>query len=219
MYQNIEKTSLFKGLTNKEVAGLLTGKEYFTRKFHKDNFIAYRSDEPKYVMLILSGKIQTMISNDNGKVKKITILPKFTLIAPAFLFGNNNKFPVDVKSVEESLVLYINKKAMLEIIQENSIVLNNYLNIISNKAQVLSGKLWESFSNNTIKKKIKNYLVENLNKDTMIVTFDKSLEDLAKYFDVSRPSLSRALGEFVKAGHLEKLERGRFLVKNSGILE
>jgi CRP-like cAMP-binding protein len=214
MYKNIDKTALFKGLEIKEINNLLEGKEFFTRKFYKNNYIAYRNEETKYVIIILKGKIQTMLSNSEGKVKKIIILPKYSSIAPAFLFGENNKFPVDVKSVDESLILYIAKSSLLQIVQENEIVLNNYLNILSTKAQVLSEKLWKGFSNNTIKKKIKNYLIENLNKDTMIITFDKTLEDLAKYFDVSRPSLSRALSEFIKNGSIEKLERGKYLVKN-----
>lgn len=214
MYKNIDKTTLFKGLDIRKINQLLKGKEYFTRKFYKNNYIAYRNEETKYVMVILKGKIQSMISNDQGKVKKIIILPKYSSIAPAFLFGKNNRFPVDVKSVDESLILYISKNTLLEIIQENEIVLNNYLTILSTKAQILSEKLWKSFSNNTIKKKIKHYLLNNLNKETMIITFDKSLEELAKYFDVSRPSLSRVLSEFIKNDIIEKLERGKYLVKD-----
>ena len=34
-------------------------------------------------------------------------------IRDKFLFGKDNRFPVDVKSVEESLVLYINKKYII----------------------------------------------------------------------------------------------------------
>jgi CRP-like cAMP-binding protein len=218
MYKNIDRTTIFIGLSPEKIRELLLNKEHFTRLFYKDNYVAYRNEETKYLMIILAGNIQSMISNDSGKVKKIVVLPKYSTIAPAFLFGKNNKFPVDVKSIEESLILYIGKNALLKIIQENSTVLNNYLNIISNKAQVLSQEIWSGFSNNTIKKKITNYLQNNLNPETKIITFDKSLEELAKYFDVSRPSLSRALNEFIKNGIIEKIERGKYLVKDFDVL-
>ena len=213
MDKNIVKTDFFKGISLEEATDLLKNKEYFTKKFYKNNYLAYRNEEAKYIMIILSGKIQTMISNDSAKIKRMAILAKYTSIAPAFLFGSNNKFPVDVKALEESMILYISKKSVLEIIKENDIILGNYLDIISDKTQVLSQKLWKDFLNNTIKKKIHDYLLENLDKKTMIVSFDKSLEELAKCFDVSRPSLSRALSEFIKSGLLEKIERGRYLFK------
>ena len=158
-------------------------------------------------------------TDDVLKIKNVIILPKYSSIAPSFLFGENNRFPVDAKSVGESLILYISKSSIFEIIQENSIVLNNYLDIISNKAQILSQKLWKGFTNNTIRKKILDYLQEHINQETMIVRFDKSLEELAKYFDVSRPSLSRALNEFIKNNDMEKLERGKYLIKNKKIIE
>ncbi len=219
MYKNIEKTNLFRGLKIKEIENLLKNKVHFTKKFYKNNYIAYREDKTEFVMIILEGEVQTLISNNAGKIKNVIILPKYSSIAPSFLFGSNNKFPVDVKSVNESLILYISKKSIFEIIQENPVALNNYLNIISNKAQILSQKLWKGFTNNTIRKKILDYLQEHINQETMIVKFDKSLEELAKYFDVSRPSLSRALNDFIKNGDIEKLERGRYIIKNQKIIE
>ncbi len=219
MYKNIDKTVLFKGLNIKEIEKLLDKKEHFTKKFYKNNYIAYREDKTKFVMIILEGEIQTLISNNTGKIKNVIVLSKYSTIAPSFLFGNNNKFPVDVKSVDESLILYISKKSIFTIIQENPIVLNNYLNIISNKAQILSQKLWKGFTNNTIRKKILDYLQEHINQETMIIKFDKSLEELARYFDIPRPSLSRTLNEFIKNDDIEKLSRGKYLIKNEKIIE
>jgi len=219
MNKNINKTTLFKGLSSKDVESILENKKVFTKKFYKNNYIAYRDDELTHLMLILKGEIQTLISNDKGKIRNVVTLPTLTTIAPSFLFGNNNRFPVDVKSVNESLILYISKNSLLRIIENNNIVLKNYLNIISNKSQILSKKLWKEFSNNTIKKKIIDYVAEHLDQDTMIVSFDKSLEELSKYFDVSRPSLSRTLNQFIKNKDIEKIERGKYIIKNIKILD
>jgi uncharacterized membrane protein len=197
-----------------QIEELLRNKEYFTKKFYKNNYIAYREQKQEYLLIILSGKVQTMISDDKGMIRKIVLLPQYTSIAPAFLFGDNNKFPVDVKSVGESSILFISKNSVLEIISSDKVVLNNYLNIISNKAQILSEKLWKGFSNKTIKKKIIDYFKSNYDENTKIVKFNQSLEELSSYFGVSRPSLSRELNKMVNEGIIKREKRGVYLVEN-----
>ena len=39
-----------------------------------------------------------------------------------------------------------------------------------------------------------------------------SVKDLAEYFDVSRPSLSRVIKNFLEENILEKIEKGRYKI-------
>jgi len=218
MFEHLNKTRLFNGLKQNEIESLFKNKEYFKKKFYPKNYIAYRGDEIEHLLIILKGEVQTLISNEKGKIRNVILLSRYCAIAPSFLFGKNNKFPVDVKAVKETTILYIKKDSLLNIVKENHIVLENYINILSDKAQILSRELWKGFKNNTIRKKILDYIIERVDTETMIVEFDMSLEDLAKYFDVSRPSLSRALNEFIKNGELQRLKRGKYQIKNTRIL-
>jgi len=218
LMDNLEKTPLFRGLKPKKIKTLLENGKFFTRKYYKNNYIAYRGDEVEYLMLILKGKVQTLISDDSGKIRNLAVLDTFCAIAPSFLFGKNNRFPVDVKSLNESLIFFIGKSEVFSILKKDETVLKNYLDLVSDKAQLLATEFWKNFANNTIKKKITDYFKECLDSDTMVVKLDKTLEELAKYFDVSRPSLSRAINELIKSGAIERVKRGVYVVKDRDFL-
>ena len=81
---------------------------------------------------------------------------------------------------------------------------------ISNKAQFLSKNLWESLSNKTINQKLVEYILKN-EKDGVFI-FDRSIKDLAEYFNVSRPSLSRVIKKFIEDKVIEKLEKGKYKI-------
>ena len=61
----------------------------------------------------------------NGKVVKIEDLTAFSDIAPAFVFGQDNNFPIDLYAVKPSKILYIPKNELLKIIQSNVKIFNN----------------------------------------------------------------------------------------------
>lgn len=86
------------------------------------------------------------------------------------------------------------------------------MNSISNKAQFLSKKVWDNFNNKTIEEKLNSYIKENMTGG--FITLKVSIKELAEQFQVTRPSLSRALGNYVKDGILEKIDRYKYKILN-----
>ncbi len=207
MFENLNKSTIFKGLNEEEIKALLSQTSYYTKSFKSEEFIAFRGDKVEAYMLVLEGELVSEMQKVNGKVVKIETLLPYADIAPAFIFGIDNTFPIDLYATKNSKLLYIPKNDLINILQKNKIILNNILNSFSNRTQFLSKKLW--LSNKTIEEKLSTYILDNLDKNSLWHV-KKSITDLANIFGVSRPSLSRVITGLVEEGTLERVSNSSF---------
>ena len=207
MFKNLNKSTIFKGLNENEIRELLNQTNYYTKSFKSDEFIAFRGDKVEAYMLVLEGELVSEMQKVNGKVVKIETLLPYADIAPAFIFGIDNTFPIDLYAPKDSKILYIPKNDLINILQKNKTIFNNILNSFSNRTQFLSKKLW--LSNKTIEEKLATHILENLDKNN-IWHIKKSITDLANIFGVSRPSLSRVIAGLVEEEILERVSNSSF---------
>lgn len=207
MFENLNKSTIFKGFNEEEIKALLSQTSYYTKSFKSEEFIAFRGDKVEAYMLVLEGELVSEMQKVNGKVVKIETLLPYADIAPAFIFGIDNTFPIDLYATKNSKLLYIPKNDLINILQKNKIILNNILNSFSNRTQFLSKKLW--LSNKTIEEKLATYILDNLDKNSLWHV-KKSITDLANIFGVSRPSLSRVITGLVEEGTLERVSNSSF---------
>jgi CRP-like cAMP-binding protein len=114
------------------------------------------------------------------------------------LFAKHNYFPVDVTTLTDCEVLYINKDSLLEQFKENERFLQSFLAFTSNRAQFLSNRI-QFMLLATIKGKIAHYILKQPHNN-LFFQLDRSITALADYFGVARPSLSRALSEMAHDG-------------------
>lgn len=217
MFSNLNKSLIFKGLSAKEIEDLLKEIKYYTKSYINEEFIAFRGDKVDSYMVLIEGELVSEMQKINGKVVKIETLLPYADIAPAFVFGADNSFPVDLYATKNSKLLFIPKQELLKLLQKNSKILENVLNSFSNRTQFLSKKLW--FSNKTIEEKLATYILENLDKNS-VWHIKKSITDLANIFGVSRPSLSRVITGLVDEGILERATNSSFkLLDKEALLE
>lgn len=206
----IKNTDLFIWLEENEFDKIIEKCNYKILNYQKDEYVAFRRDEIKGIYINLQGTLVAEMLKDDGNVKKIEELERGKIIASAFIFGDVNKFPVDLVAKSQVKILFIEKNEVIELLKMNSKILKVFLDEISNKAQFLSKNLWESLSNKTINQKLVEYILKN-EKDGVFI-FDRSIKDLAEYFNVSRPSLSRVIKKFIEDKVIEKLEKGKYKI-------
>ena len=89
-------------------------------------------------------------------------------------------------------------------------VLNNYLNIISGKAQFLSQKI-TFLSLKTIREKVAFLLLQQVKKEETTVYINQSQTQLAGLMGVARPSLARTIGE-LESENIIKWEKNQVRV-------
>lgn len=206
----IKNTDLFFRLEDSEFENIIEKCSYKILNFQKDEYVAFRGDDIDGIYINLEGILVAEMLKDDGNVKKIEELGKGRIVASAFIFGNVNKFPVDLVAKSKVKVLFIEKNEVVELLKSNSKILKIFLDEISNKAQFLSKNLWESLSNKTINQKLVEYMLKN-EKDGIII-FNNSIKELSEYFNVSRPSLSRVIKNIIEEGVIERVEKGKYKI-------
>lgn len=217
MFELLKKAFLFKGLSAEEIEKILKEINYYTKSFVNEEFIAFRGDKVEAYSILVEGELVAEMQKINGKVVKIETLLPCADIAPAFVFGADNNYPVDLYATKPSKLIYIPRNELLKMINGNPKILENILNSFSNRTQFLSKKLW--FSNKTIEEKLATHILENLDKKEVWYV-KKSITDLANIFGVSRPALSRVITSLVDENILERLENGSFkLLNKESLLE
>jgi CRP-like cAMP-binding protein len=201
MYKNLDQCILFKKLSIEQVNELLFSISIKEKRYQKEQIVVHSEDEVRQLLIVVEGSVRGEMTDFSGKTIKIEDIESPRMLAPAFLFGQNNRYPVDIVANKDSLLLAIPKDSFLNLLQTNQQVLHNFLNSVSNRSQFLSYKI-KFLSFQTIKGKIAHYLLQQMKKtENTEFNIPDSHQKLAEMFGVTRPSLSRAFREM----HAEKI--------------
>jgi CRP-like cAMP-binding protein len=201
-YSILYQAPLFRGIDQDEISGILSMVPHQIKKYKSGSLISQSGEPVNSLMVVVKGVVKGEMVDYAGRVIKIEDIPAPGALAPAFLFGNKNKFPVNVVSTAETELLIIEKPDFLRLLMMNSIVLVNFLDMISNRSQFLSEKI--KFLNfKTIKAKLAQYILHISGNKKGQIRLDKTQNDLADFFGVARPSIGRALREMEEEGYLE----------------
>lgn len=210
--KNIKNVRIFEGVSLKEIKNIFENINYSFVEIEKNEILFFRGDELNTFNIILNGELSGEMLKENGEIKKIENLKTGDIIASAFIFGDSNILPVDLRALKNTRLISIDKDEFLKIFVLNKKILKNFLDEISSKTQFLSKKIWKSFTIKTIKEKLDDYIEENMKNNE--IHFEKNVKELAEIFSVSRPSLSRVLSVYLSEGKLEKIGKNSYKIKN-----
>jgi CRP-like cAMP-binding protein len=215
-YIQLSRAPLFKGISAEEIGIILSDVPYRIRKFMAGTLISQSGESVNSLMVVISGVVKGEMVDYAGRVIKIEDIPAPGALASAFMFGNRNRFPVNVIAVSEGELLLIDKQDFLRLLMKNGVILVNFLDMISNRSQFLSEKI--KFLNfKTIKGKLAQFILQKAGKELSSVSFDITQNDLADFFGVARPSVARALGEMEHEGYLEAKGKNIRIIDKEGL--
>ena len=217
-YSLLSKAPLFKGMTPDGIETFLSTVPFRVRKYQSGAMISQSGDPVKSLMVVISGVVKGEMADNEGRVIKIEDIPAPGTLAPAFMFGNRNRFPVNVIAVSPVELLIIEKPDFLRLLMKNDIVLINFLDMISNRSQFLSEKI--KFLNfKTIKGKLAHFILQKAGKDNISVVLGMTQNGLADFFGVARPSVARALGELEDDGYIEAKGKNIKIIDKEGLAD
>ena len=196
------QSPIFRGIAPDELQKLFNQIHYQVKLYNKGDLIVNGGEICDRLLIIQQGNVKAEMNDYSGKTIKIEDIEAPRPLATAFLFGKENQFPVTVSANTEVEIVSVPKTEFVKLLQSNSLILNNYLNTISSRAQFLSQKL-KFLSFKTIRQKIAHYLLEMAGDRLQTVEIPQSQGQLAEMFGVTRPSLARALGEMSQDGLIE----------------
>ena len=169
-------------LSEEEQTALFSSLDYSTRSFKKGDWVARQGDALSSLYLLSKGRVKTEMITESGTILEVETLSAPTPLASAFLFAENNRFPVDVIALEECEIILIPKSAVMRLLATNEHFLQSYMAFNANRTQFLSERL-QLLSIKTIKGKLAYY---------------------SEYFGVARPSLARSFSEMIEEGAISR---------------
>ena len=202
LFDVLLSTNIFKGLSSEVLEELMRDKPYQIKEYRRDEYIAYSQDVCQDMLLVVRGTVRGEMTDFSGKKLKIEVIAAPRPLAAAFIFGKDNRYPVDIIANEQATILVIPRDVLIYLLQQNQVILKNYLNAISSRTQFLSNKI-RFLSFKTIKGKIANYILNHTEKNSQKLLLNQSQTELAELFGVTRPSLARALSEMEAEGLLQ----------------
>ena len=202
--QALEHSGLCREFTQDEILSLIEEKDTDIKRYEKGSFVFEEDDTPDKLYVLIEGYVEVSKMTFSGKKILITTIENpGDMFAEVYMFMGKGKYDMSAQAVEESVVLSVSCDFFENISHDIKAgvsvkIRKNLMSIFAMKAYNLSGKV-RLLGCGSIREKIALYLIENQTASGQI-TKNPSREELSDYLNVTRPSLSRELGNMEKEG-------------------
>ena len=174
---------LFQGFTLQEINQFFRKYAMTSVTYKKGDLLAHKDDPVHAIGIIESGEV--WVENQG-----MTQVPGAT-IGESLLFSTDSTYPSNIVATTTTQVLYLKKEELLNAFSSYTKLLQNYLSLLSQQAQHL-GEHLQLLSQASLRDKIISF-VKSKYQGSDKIPIGMTKEQLAKYLNVKRPSLSREL--------------------------
>lgn len=198
MYEILTKSKLFKGLGTAEIIHIFNLIHHQVKTYEPEQLIAYSGCKCDKLFMLIEGSVRGEMIDDNGKTIKVEDVNAPDTFAEAFLFADNSELLVNIIANENAKILIFAKADFLKLLNRNQIILENYLNVLSNRFVTVTDRM-KTLSLKKLEGKLANYFLQmqKLSKSKKF-KLQHTHQQLADYFGVARPSLSRTISKMIK---------------------
>ena len=201
---SIRKCYLFDGIKDEQLADAIKLVNGRIKKVVKDDYIVQLGGTIQYAGLLLKGKIESSFQNENFDQITMHTFTGGYLFGEGLVINHAKNSPVQVRAVEDSVVLFIDLEmiyAAADNTQIRNILARNLIKSLAKKNLILNQKV-RILSQKSLRDRIFIYL-RTLPKDKdgyVRIPFTQTA--LAEYLGVNRSALSRELGRMQSEGLL-----------------
>lgn len=186
---------LFKDIDQKDRAKLTKETHFETVKYKKGEMVAAEGELCTKVGLVVSGELVIKNIYYDGNETIIRLVNPKELFGEILLFSSHPYYPAAIYATIDSQVQFIDHDNLMALMDKNHIIALNVLREISDRFIDLNERI-KILSRKTIKGKLCHYLhLTYLSVGSTSFKINLNKEQLAKFLNVERPSLSR---EFIK---------------------
>lgn len=197
------KNNLFKNLSEEEITSIIIYQNYIVKSYKKGNVIVCEDDECSSLGIILDGVIEIQKIYLSGKYIVLKRLTNNQVFGEALIFSNKNTYPATIVAIEECNILYIKRQTIINLCLENEKLLENFMQILSNKILMLNSKI-KKISFKSVRHKVINLIIELSRKqESMYITLKESKKEIASNLGIPRPSFSRELMKLRDDGYID----------------
>lgn len=211
MYDNLLLLPLFQGLSKNDFTTILEKVRFHFLTYQEGETFIRQGETCQQLCFLLSGKAvaRTMVEEPAYTLSETINAP--TIIEPQSLFGMQPKYTATYQAQTLVKVLTIDKSYILTELNKHEIFQLNFLNILSNRAQIANQKLWNAYVGSLNEKLVHFIALRSQNPSGGEKMLKITMEDWANLIDETRINLSRVLNELQSKG-LIQLKRREFLI-------
>lgn len=193
MFKTIKRCLLFKDFNFEEITTLLKQIDSYKKAFQKNEIIAIEDSDCSSIGIVLKGSIEIQKVYASGKTITIERLAEGGIFGEVIIFSNRHTYPATVVAMENCEILFVTKDDILRLCEFNSMFLQNFMTLLSNKILLLNRKL-KIVSYKTLRQKIAHILLEKYHEQKSLkIKLNYTKKEMAQSLGVERPSLSREL--------------------------
>lgn len=199
MYDMLLQLPLFQGLCKNDFTNILGKVKLHFRRYNADDILVEQGEPCNQLLFLLGGEVISQATDKHNLYSLFEIIEGPSVIEPYSLFGMQTRYTATYRARGEVNVVTIDKSFVLSELINYEIFRLNYLNIISNRAQMAYDKLWNSRIGN-IQDKIIHFVVLRVMRPEGEKVLKIKMEDLATLIDETRINVSRTLNDMQEKG-------------------
>lgn len=202
MYDKLLQLPLFQGLCQDDFTAILEKVKLEFTKYNAGQCFARQNKPCNKLIFILQGVIRSESVDKEHNYVLYEVFDSPQIIEPYSLFGMFPQYTASYYAQTEVSTVSIHKSYILSELNRYEIFQLNYLNAISNRAQNVYRKLWNTHIGNTAEK-IVNFLQLRCTRSAGEKTLHIKMEDLAALIDDTRINVSKVLNRYQEEGLIQ----------------
>ena len=195
--------------TDEELRELDCHIDHSISRYDRNKHIAHQGEPVTELYMLIEGSARTEVASESGLKLPLEVLTAPCPLASPHLFADDNSFPYDIIALEPCRVARISRETVEEQMTACRGFLRGFLAFNAQQIRTLSHRV-NVFAHKGIKAKVAFHILTIAQQGDF--RFASSITQLAKYFGVERPSLSRILSEMKRDKLIDYRNRnGRIL--------
>ncbi|NNJ32076.1 Crp/Fnr family transcriptional regulator [Lacrimispora defluvii] len=211
MIKELKRMPFFSETDLKVLEHLIQEKQIYKRSYHKGATVHEQNTECYVMDVVYSGKLVAYSLTPNGSESVVFEFETGSIIGANLLFGNQNRYPMNIYCTYDSVLLHISKSGISELLKGYGFVMQ-FVQSLSMNAQGMNRKI-AMYTQKSLRENLMDYfLALSTQQKTNWVVLTVTKKQLADYFGVQRPSLFRELKRMKDEGLIE-IANKRIMIK------
>ena len=180
------------------------------RTYEKNDLIFNEGDRCNYVCIVTNGAVKISTTSSLYNEFIISTIKSGESFGENLIFSERPFYLGDIIATKKTSILFFSKKEYLKYVSEN---LEEFLQENSKRYLLLQQRT-KILLQKSIREKILFYLISKYNSTNSLDIKITSKEELAKYLNIERPSLSRELIKLKEEGLIDYDRHFIYIKKN-----
>ena len=192
MFDTLLELPLFQGLCHEDFTTIIEKIKLHFSRHKKGNIVIKQNGACKQLAFLLKGTLILETVSKDGMYSFVEYIDAPAVIEPQALFGMKLRYRSSYLAKTEVNMVSISKSFILYDLMQYDVFRLNYMNMISNGAQITKALLWLKIPANT-EEKIINFILMHSNKTPGTKALRVKMDDLARCINDSRLNTSKTL--------------------------